>query len=153
MAELDRRDWQELLQQLHKIQGSIDTLTAATRAGLVPPTASGSYTPALSAVANVAASTAYACQWFRVGDLVTVSGRVDVDPTAAAPTQTQLGLSLPVASGFTADTQCGGVAAGNDQLQVGAIYADATNDRAELSFMAQVLTNEAFWFTFTYTVV
>jgi hypothetical protein len=45
---------------------------------------SGSYTPTLVNVANLDASTAYSCQYVRVGSVVIVSGQVDVDPTAAA---------------------------------------------------------------------
>src|SRR5438552_1367658 len=37
---------------------------------------SGSYTPRLTNVANLSASTAYTCQWMRVGNTVTVSGKV-----------------------------------------------------------------------------
>src|SRR3990167_10996405 len=66
------------------------------------------YTPTLTNVFNVAASTAYACQYMRVGNVVTVSGQVDIDPTAAS-TYTELDISLPIASAFTATNQLGGV--------------------------------------------
>src|SRR5439155_66361 len=45
--------------------------------------ASGTYTPTLTNSVNVAASTAYTCQYLRVGSVVTVSGQMDIDPTGA----------------------------------------------------------------------
>jgi len=69
--------------------------------------ASGTYTPTLNNLLNVTASTAYQCQWIRVGNVVTVSGRVDIQ-TTTANTSTSLGISLPIASTFTALTNAGG---------------------------------------------
>lgn len=115
-------------------------------------TAYGTYTPTLTNVANLDASTAYACQYLRVGNTVTVSGKVDIDPTLAA-TVTQLGISLPIASNFTAQEQCGGTAAASGIAgQVAAIRADATNDRAELVYVSGDITNQSMYFSFTYVV-
>lgn len=68
--------------------------------GLPAVVAAGTYTPTLTAVANVSTSTPSVMQWLRVGNTVTVSGRVDVKATAVA--LTQIGISLPVASALTA---------------------------------------------------
>lgn len=57
---------------------------------------SGTYTPTLTNVVNISASTAYQAQYLQVGNTVTVSGRVDIDPVVTA-TATQLGISVPVA--------------------------------------------------------
>jgi hypothetical protein len=114
---------------------------------------SGTYTPTLTNVANLDASTAYGCQWSRVGSVVTVSGRVSVDPTLAA-TSTQLGLSLPVASNFTGAEQCAGAAfAPGVAGQGAAILADTANDRAQLQFVAGDVTNQDMYFSFTYIVL
>src|SRR5574341_1241568 len=103
---------------------------------------SGVYTPTLTNVANLAASTAYECQWMRVGELVTVSGKADVDPTAAA--STQLGISLPIPSNFGAAEDCGGVAFSPAVANQGAaILADATNNRAQMEWIAVDLSNRA----------
>jgi len=127
---------------------------AAQRTALgVTTSSSGTYTPTLTNVANVAASTAYACQWMRVGAVVTVSGRVDVDPTAAA-VATTLALSLPVASNFSAAEQCGGTAAGFGVAgEVAAIRADTVNDRAELQWVTADAANHAMYFNFSYQVI
>lgn len=113
---------------------------------------SGHYTPTLTNVLNLAASTAFQCQWLRVGNTVHVSGRVDVDPTAAG--STQLGITLPVASNLGAAEDCAGCAfASGIAGQGAAILADATNDRAQMQWVAVDLTNQPMYFTFTYEVL
>lgn len=113
---------------------------------------SGTYTPTLTGVTNVTASTAYVCQYHRVGSVVSVAGKVDVDPTA--PGLTQLGISLPVASNFAAAEQCGGAAcAPGIAGEAAALLADATNDRAEMDWTTVDITNQSFYFTFSYLVI
>lgn len=114
----------------------------------------GVFTPTLTNVSNVGASTAYQCQYMRVGNVVTVSGKVDIDPTAVGTWQ--LGMSLPIASGFTASEQCGGTGvAGAVSDLYSSVRADATNDRAE--FIGTIptagsITNNTWYFTFTYSI-
>jgi len=111
------------------------------------------YTPTLTNAANLSASTAYSCQYFRIGNVVTVSGKVDVDPVTPA-TLTQLGISLPIASNFSAAEQCGGTAfASGIAGQGAAIRCDATNDRAEMVWIAGDITNQPMYFTFTYRII
>lgn len=111
---------------------------------------SGTYTPTLTNVANLAASTAYQCQWTRLDNMVTVSGKVDVDPTLTA-TATQLGISLPVASSIGAQEDCAGVAFASGVAGLGAaIRGDAGNDRAEMAYISTDTTNQPMYFTFTY---
>lgn len=112
---------------------------------------SSTYTPTLTNVANVAASTAYSCQYSRVGTVVTVSGEVDIDPTTTL-TLTQLGISLPIASNLTATNELGGTSA--DDLNTAArVAGDATNNRAEIRMTPVDVTNRRFSFTFTYRVL
>lgn len=111
------------------------------------------YTPTLTNVANLTASTPYACSWFRVGNMVTVSGKADVDPTLTA-TATQLGISLPVASNFAAQEDCAGTAfASGIASQGAAIRADAANDRAEMVWISTDVTNQPMYFIFTYEIL
>lgn len=115
--------------------------------------ASGTYTPTLTNVANLDASTAYECQWVRVGNVVIVSGKVDIDPTAAA-TPTQLGISLPIASNLGALEDCSGAAAASAIAgQSAAIVGDAANNRAEMQWLSGDITNQPMYFTFVYTVI
>ena len=110
------------------------------------------YTPTLTNVANLTASTAYTCQYMRVGNFVVVSGRVDVDPTLAA-TSTQLGISLPIDAAFTSIQDCGGVAfASGIASQGAAILADTTNDRAQMQWISGDVTNQAMYVIFGYRI-
>lgn len=115
---------------------------------------SGTYTPTLFNTTNVAASTAYACQWMRVGSVVTVSGAVDVDPTLAA-TVTLLGMSLPVASNFGNFNEAGGTMISYNAAtgEVWAAQADPTNDRITWSTSQCGTANVGHSFTFTYQII
>lgn len=145
----DANDAIEALETKVGIDGSADTASLDYKTANL---GAGSYTPTLTGVANVGASTAYACQYLRVRDVVTVSGKLALDPTAAVATQ--LGISLPVASNFGAAEDCGGTAVAPGVAgQCAAIVADATNNRAELQYVAADLTNQAWAFTFTYRVI
>lgn len=113
----------------------------------------GTYTPTLTNVANLDASTAYSCQYSQTGNVVTVSGRVDIDPTAGT-TLTQLGVSLPIPSNFANANECAGVAfASGIAGQGAAIIADATNDRAELDFISGDTSNQPMYFIFSYRII
>lgn len=126
----------------------LSSAEASTVATLVGST----YTPTLTNVTNVAASTAYQCQYMRINNTVTVSGRIDIDPTAAGAVE--VGISLPVASNFGAIEDCAGVAAASGVAgQCAAIAADFTNDRAKLVYVAVDITNQPMYFNFTYQIV
>src|SRR5688572_18140193 len=111
--------------------------------------ADGEYTPTLTSVANIAASTAYICQYFQVGNRVHVAGKLDIDPTLAAPTATQIGVSLPIASNFGAVTNAGGVFhCATIAGEGGGISADVANDRVQFEYEATDTGNNTFYFTF-----
>ena len=125
---------------------------SSAQQGVAAATLSGVYTPTLTNVTNLAASTAYECQYLRVNTTVTVSGRVDVDPTAAG--QCQLRISLPVTSNLGATEDLGGVGAAIAVAgQSAGIYADTANDRALMEWIAVDTANRAMYFTFTYQVI
>jgi hypothetical protein len=132
------------------------TQTMSTISDL-PVLAYGTYTPTLFNTTNIAASTAFACQWLRVGDTVTVSGQVNIDPTAAAASV--LGMSLPIASNFGGTQNLGGTAtvAGTGAAVPSissAILADPTNDRAQFLWLQNAdLTNRSWAFQFTYRII
>lgn len=121
--------------------------------GSVTGAISGTYTPTLTTVANLATATTYSCQFMRVENMVTVSGRVDVDPTLTA-TATSLGISLPIVSDFSVPQDCGGIACSPGIAgQVMAILGDATNNRATMAWIAGDITNQTTYFNFTYRVI
>lgn len=114
---------------------------------------SGTYTPTLANVTNLDASTAYSCQYMRVGNVVTVSGRLEMDPTSSAA-NTELRMSIPIASNFSLTQHCGGTfsSAITTGSNVGAIFADTNND-AVFRFYSNTSTNSSFFFTFTYKII
>jgi len=113
---------------------------------------SNTYTPTLTSVQNISAKKAYACQYLRVGNTVTVSGKLDIDTAAAGATK--LGISLPIASNFTTNYDCaGGAFPDSTSTDIsGAIIADATNDRAELNYSNTDFNNHSMWIHFTYQI-
>lgn len=127
--------------------------TNASRWKIVTDSESGTYTPTLTNVANLTASTAYQCQYMRIGTTVSVSGKVDADPTTTL-TATQLGISLPIASNIGAVEDCAGTAfAPAIAGQGAAILGDATNNRAEMNWNAVDVTNQSMYFTFQYQIL
>ena len=112
--------------------------------------ANGTYTPTLTNGASMTASTAYVCQWSRVGNTVHVSGKADV--TMSSGTGSALSLSLPVASNFASDGQAGGTWASSSGAAEGRIVADDTNDRITL-FGTYSAGSQTVWFTASYLIV
>lgn len=117
--------------------------------------ASGTYTPTLTSVSNVSATTSNGAQWARTGNVVTVSGSLAIDPTSTN-TFTEVGISLPIASNFTQTYHCAGTAVGAllTSNPAGTVAADTTNDRASLTFtIGTDVTNNNWFFTFTYLIL
>lgn len=116
---------------------------------------SGTYTPTLTNGTNVTSSTASSCQYMRVGNTVTVSGKVNVSPTTTGATA--LGISLPIASAIANNNECAGTSTvGSTTDLFGSVRGDATNDRAEMIFTIGVTgtTSAQDWFfTFTYQIL
>jgi hypothetical protein len=113
----------------------------------------GTYTPTLTNTTNIAASTAYACQFIRIGTVVTVSGMVNVDPTSTG--SCVLGMSLPIASNIAAIEQCAGVGnvATATAFTTGVVYGSIAADTAVLQWIATDVTAKSCLFTFTYLIV
>lgn len=113
--------------------------------------ASGTYTPTLTNVTNLDGSTAFVTNYSRVGTVVSVWGKVEVNPTALAATQ--LDISLPIASNFSAAEQLGGSANAGAVQQGAAFVADVANDRASMIFLATDTGNRTMSFAFGYSIV
>lgn len=116
----------------------------------------GFYTPTITPVSNVAATTANAnVIYVRHGSVVRVSGTVQIDPTAASVTTT-IGISLPVASNLTSFTELSGQAArvqGTIAPLVAGITGDTTNERAQMTFLNDTDVADRAWaFEFSYRI-
>lgn len=115
-------------------------------------TAFGTYTPTLTNTTNIDSSSAEVCQYFRVGSVVHVAGRVNIDATAAGATSTVIDISLPIASALTSSVQLAGVGS-NSTGQAGEIRGEATNDRARFTYPSASTASVPFFFTFSYLVL
>jgi hypothetical protein len=113
------------------------------------------YTPTLTNDTNLDGSTAQLCQFYRIGNLVTVFGGFAADVTAAT-TETVMQMSIPIASNFNSTNQVGGTGASSNQNTVKAIIsiqADNTNDTAQFRWQNAAGTgNLAYTFQFSYLI-
>lgn len=117
----------------------------------------GTYTPTLTNVLNSDASSVYGTFYYqRIGNQVTVTGVISIDPTSAT-TQTQVDISLPIASDLAQFWQLTGQAAANatvNTVEAGAIVGDVTNNRAILAFLSGSFTGVGdYTIRFTYEVL
>lgn len=127
-----------------------DAATARSTLGIPGGT---TYNPVITSVANVASSVPHPLQWFRIGNVVHVSGAIDITPTATT-TLTQARFTLPVASNFASSWECASAAAiGQGPVNQGLISADSTNDQALLTFTSTGTTLVRCFFAFSYLVI
>jgi hypothetical protein len=114
--------------------------------------ASGVYTPTLTNTTNIDASTATAWPWTRIGDVITVYVNCTIDPTAAAPTNTVLTFTLPIAC--TSTPTLNGSASANMGTAVNQsgrlVSASATT--GTLSFSAESAINASWGGSFSYVI-
>jgi hypothetical protein len=119
---------------------------------------SGTYTPTLTNTTNVSSSTAFVCQYMRVGNVVTVSGRVDITPTAISTT-TILQLTVPVASNFTSSENARGTSslasgtAAETGNGCGAVYSESSSQLVNLRHASTTTGSRSHSFTFTYRIL
>jgi hypothetical protein len=140
------------------VTGGIQT----SRTGVTAPAAtdgnifSGTYTPTqVSTNTNVDTVTYQSAQYMRVGNTVTISGRVDIDATATGNTVVQ--FSLPIASNFSSTAQGAGTAAFTSATvannSFARLSAQATNFCIFLQCNSTITTSASWFYTFTYRVI
>lgn len=108
---------------------------------------SGTYTPAITNVTNIDRATAAVCQYMRVGNIVTVSGEVQVDTKNAGAFE--LGLSLPIATDLAASSEASGTAASSGSVML-RLSGDAASNRVRVTGVAANGNNTVYSFMFTY---
>lgn len=111
--------------------------------------ATGSYTPTLTNVTNLDASTASSTRYRRTVDGARVWGQVMMDPTAAGAVV--LEMTLPIAATLSTRRTLTGIAlpsAGGSPIV--AITANTSNNTAEFQWTAALTTNQTFYFGFDY---
>lgn len=127
-------------------------LTSATATAVE----SGTYTPTFTGVANITSiSAATVCQYIRVGNVVTVSGFIQLTHTTNSA-QTSVRISLPIASNFGGVNECAGTATERSwEYNPAALSADVVNDAAIMEFRptGSAGSTTDYMFTFTYRII
>lgn len=115
---------------------------------------SDTYTPTCTAVTNVDSCSGNASQYIRVGDVVTVSGSVSVDPTASG-VATNIRISLPIPSNLTASSNVAGTAAPitGTANNVAVISGNVANKTADMDWSAGHTADRQYFFHFTYRII
>lgn len=133
---------------------TLDTNNANRTISLKGDIATGTYTPTRSAEANMDANvTMTQAQYMRVGDMVTVSGRFNANPTLTA-TATSFEITLPVASNIGAVEDCAGTAfCGSIASQGAEIIGVVANDTAKIQWVATDVTAQDWAYQFTYQII
>ena len=114
-------------------------------------TASGTYTPIWTGLANVDSVTAFSCQYMRVGSTVTVSGWVTINATVDN-TATSLSFSLPINSDTSVVNRLNGTGVQQGGGAAAALYGYGTNF-GEFAVSPLVDTSVNYSFHFTYRIV
>jgi len=130
------------------ITGGIQCDSVTNDTGL----AHGTFTPTRSAESNLDANvTPSEAQYLRVGNTVTVSGRVTADPTTTA-TSTSYELTLPIASDIGAVEDAAGVAFCGPISEGAEVMGVVANDTVQILWVATDVTSQTWSYTYTYTV-
>lgn len=113
----------------------------------------GTFSSSITNVNNIDNSSAFDCQYMRVGNTVTFSGRFDADATAAGAAA--LRISLPIASDFLAITQAGGTGAtvGAITSEFAQLSASIVNNDILVQWIAIDTGNQTWSFTVTYQIL
>jgi hypothetical protein len=117
-----------------------------------PPTiAYGNYTPSTTLTTNLAAATAYVTNYYRVGDMVTVFGKMSVDPTSVGACV--LTIDVPVSSGMTGTgIDAGGTAASPTITAEAISISSGGSDQILFKWVATDISNHDLFFTFSYKI-
>jgi hypothetical protein len=134
--------------------GSITYDAADTTGNII----SGTYTPTISNTTNVSVSAARVNNYMRVGNIVTISGFVNITTTASGDTTFE--INLPVASNFTSVDDASGAGAitavgdGIPDAEFSTIsgYASITNDAIKVTGYFANTSTKAVSYVFQYVV-
>jgi hypothetical protein len=129
--------------------GSVAAVGSVTGANFV----TSSWTPTLTAVANVSSTTTGPGGYIRAGGGCVAWGVYVVDPVLSV-TDTVMAISLPVASNLAAQGDLVGVAnAYSNPPNAATIQADTTNHRANMQMITQTASPITMFFIFGYRIL
>lgn len=135
-----------------EVVGRLMRISEETGGTPLSTVASGTYTPTYTGVANVDSITPFEARWMQIGDIVSVQGRVQIDPTSST-TATSLRISLPVPSDILTTGYLGGMAvASNVDDHTARVESDTVNDAALLNYTSRISTPSAWVYDFSYRI-
>lgn len=121
----------------------------------IPALDSGTYTPTLTPVLNVASTGATTGRYIRVGNQVTVSGQCFVTPTATG--EVRFDIDLPIASNFPSNGDASGAGAVTSAAstipRAALVFCNPTTDKIRLLFNAVDTTAQTIGYSLTYTII
>lgn len=114
---------------------------------------SGIYTATVTGVTNCTGTATTNCQYMKVGNVVTVSGRFFVQATVINAF-TEANISLPISSDITSPEQCGGTAMHNNgtTMFMASIRGNVSTNVADIYLSPSNTSNNVYYFHFTYQV-
>jgi hypothetical protein len=155
MANKEIREFNELLNpsadDILLIQEDSSNITKKVKvSNLTKDIASGTYTPTLTPSFNLDSATAKTTMYTRIGNIVTVTGIMEINPTASSSV-CLLDISLPIDpdNNFANLEEAAGVAGGLSYAS-GEINAKTTSKLVRLSIYSPVTTNNQISFSFSY---
>lgn len=123
--------------------------TTYVQTAIAGSVSSGTYTPTITGVDNVEGSAGYDLNWYRIGDMVTVFGQVEINVTSAS-TITRFRASLHTASAFANTTVGGGVISSPHGVS-GSVKPNAASGELLFEFTSGTdVDNRVFHFTASY---
>lgn len=114
--------------------------------------ASGNYTPTGTNVQNFPTFTTRNFNYLRVGNTVFCAGTVLIDPTSTG-IESELALTLPIASNFTTGVQLNGSAVSHEGGLPYVVYSDTVNDRAVVYGFPSNAAAQTWQISFSYEIL
>jgi hypothetical protein len=144
-------NWGVYVQSNQSYFGGGITFSDATTYTTAVTLSSGTYTPTISNTTNISTYTVYPTHYSQVGNMVTVSGGINITLTTGS-ILSELSMSLPIASNVSNvnNTDCGGVATSyTSQSSTWQIAGDNVNHKAW--WLCTGITTGSIFYSFNYS--
>ncbi len=121
-----------------------------------PTSVSDIYTPIGANFTNIVSVTFDPARYFRVGNIVRVSGQCFVTTTAAGGASTQFSMTLPIASDLAGSNSGGGIAYPQSTAQQpygGTLFGSSSLDKMLFAFLSQSTATNIWNYSFDYRIL
>jgi hypothetical protein len=112
---------------------------------------SGTYAPNASSLSNYSNVSPLTAQYLRCGNVVTVSGSINVTPIATGGAS--FALSLPISTNFANTQQAGGTGISNITYEAALIYSVASSATVAFNLNTTYPSPHTIYYSFTYQIV